>query len=1094
MKQLKQTLLITALLSLLSMDGYAYNAEIDGIFYNFSGNKAIVTYGGSNQHYSGDVTIPKSVSYNSKTYIVSEIGQWAFLNCDELTSLVIPSTIEKIGSSFGNCKKLKRITINSGTIISEKAYSSTSSFQSIFGNQVEHYIIGEGITSIAGYLFAGCSGMKSVTIPSSLTRINDYAFKDCTNLTNVYISNLYSWCKISSYYRPFTKQYDLYLNDAIVTDLTIPSSVKTISNHAFAGCKSITDVTISNGITSIGNASFQDCPNLTNVSLPSSVTSIDKYAFQGCVSLPSVTIPAGVTTIGADAFSGCQGLTEITIPSSLTGIGNNAFGGCPNLTNVTVNSNSILSKSLLGIFGSQVEHYTIGEGVTGIGSSAFSGCSNMTSVTIPSSVTSIGSYAFYECSGLTNIILPGALETIGSNAFKGCSGLISVTIPNSVTDLGEYAFSRCKGLETVVIGNSVKTIGDDAFYYCDALTSVNIPNSVLSIGKEAFMGCKALTSVSIGNSVESIGAYAFQYCNSLSSVDISNSVKTIGYSAFCGCESLETITIPNSVTSLGSSAFLGCRSLTSAILGSGITQIEYRTFMYCEMLSAVTIPNSVISIGESAFSGCDNLESIELPDNIANIGKNAFYMENLKKIYVNKGTRTLFNLWKSGYGGGLTWFSINLNKCFDKSTEMPLPNPHLEVTSTQTSLNVHFEDIYDFYDYSYNGEPLSSNVVSFTGMKPGDKKSVILVVSLEDDKINIGRDFSTVGVNPYIAVSGLTATSFQAKASYKEGDATIESAKFYIGNQLVDGNTISLKGLEPNRIYNASYVVKVKWGENLEKSENFTYDVKITTLPLTLTTLQPKVVSSGNVIVAAESNIDDAEKNVGFEWRRTDWSDDFASNSGTAYLYEGMMEGYIRNLNTEKLWKYRPYYVSDSGTYYYGEWIGLDPTNTSYFEPTVHTYANITVDGNSASIEGLTLPGSDGVASQGFQYWETTSGANEAMMAPAHAPAIPGNAKTVEVSGQVMTATLTGLNYGTTYNYVAFVKTTSGETFYGEVRSFTTEPGATGIYEITDGGSSAAGVHEVARYNLNGQPIDTPERGINIIRYSDGSTRKVVVK
>lgn len=314
-------------------------------------------------------------------------------------------------------------------------------------------------------------------------------------------------------------------------------------------------------------------------------------------------------------------------------------------------------------------------------------------------------------------------------------------------------------------------------------------------------------------------------------------------------------------------------------------------------------------------------------------------------------------------------------------------------------------------------------------------------------------------------------------------------------NVSVDGNTLTVSGLNPGTYYQVEYCIVVSY-ERGGKDFSRSYNTKssCTTLPLTLTTLQPKVVSSGNVIVAAESNIDDAEKNVGFEWRRTDWSDDFASNSGTAYLYEGMMEGYIRNLNTEKLWKYRPYYVSDSGTYYYGEWIGLDPTNTSYFEPTVHTYANITVDGNSASIEGLTLPGSDGVASQGFQYWETTSGANEAMMAPAHAPAIPGNAKTVEVSGQVMTTTLTGLNYGTTYNYVAFVKTTNGEKFYGEVRSFTTEPGATGIYEITDGGSSAAGVHEVARYNLNGQPIDAPERGINIIRYSDGSTRKVVAK
>ena len=91
---------------------------------------------------------------------------------------------------------------------------------------------------------------------------------------------------------------------------------------------------------------------------------------------------------------------------------------------------------------------------------------------------------------------------------------------------------------------------------------------------------------------------------------------------------------------------------------------------------------------------------------------------------------------------------------------------------------------------------------------------------------------------------------------------------------------------------------------------------------LVLNTQQPKVISAGNVIVAAKSNLDDEEEKDGFEWRRTDWTDDFASNTGTAYLFDGMMEGYIRNLYTEKLWKYRPYYESADGQRYCGEWVG----------------------------------------------------------------------------------------------------------------------------------------------------------------------------
>ena len=166
------------------------------------------------------------------------------------------------------------------------------------------------------------------------------------------------------------------------------------------------------------------------------------------------------------------------------------------------------------------------------------------------------------------------------------------------------------------------------------------------------------------------------------------------------------------------------------------------------------------------------------------------------------------------------------------------------------------------------------------------------------------------------------------------------------------------------------------------------------------------------MIVGATTNIDEEEKNVGFEWRRTDWTTEIASNTGSAILYDGTMEGYIRNMNADKLWRYRAYYLSDSGTYYYGDWVGIDPSNTSYFEPTVHTYANAGVEGNTALVRGYALRGSDNVKVQGFRYWRAVSDAKAT--GGAQPAAVPADAvtETVDIVGagqQLMNKTLTGL-------------------------------------------------------------------------------------
>ena len=240
---------------------------------------------------------------------------------------------------------------------------------------------------LGDYAFYGCSGLTSLTLPSSVTSIGSYAFYGCSGLAS----------------------------------LTLPSSVTLIDESAFAGCSGLTSLTILPGVTSIGWYAFEDCSGLTSLTLPSSVTSIGSYAFYGCSGLTSLTIPSSVTSIGYKAFAYCSGLTSLTLPSSVTSIGDEAFVYCSGLTSLTLPSS-----------------------VTSIGDEAFAYCSGLTSLTLPSSVTSIGESAFKGCSGLTSLTIPSGVTSIGSYAFYGCSGLTSIYVYLEKTPkLGKDIFKEC---------------------------------------------------------------------------------------------------------------------------------------------------------------------------------------------------------------------------------------------------------------------------------------------------------------------------------------------------------------------------------------------------------------------------------------------------------------------------------------------------------------------------------------------------------------------------------------------------------------------------------------------------------------------------
>ncbi len=347
-------------------------------------------------------------------------------------------------------------------------------------------------------------------------------------------------------------------------------------------------------------------------------------------------------------------------------------------------------------------------------------------------------------------------------------------------------------------------------------------------------------------------------------------------------------------------------------------------------------------------------------------------------------------------------------------------------------------------------------------------------------EIETGRDLSA----PEVALAQATASSLTLSFvnDYPEFSEMVEFSGSPI-EKGENGYSMKLTGLDPDYEYEGLASVTLTF-----EDASYTKTCSFRTEPLNLNTLLPKVISEGNVIVAAESNLDDDEANVGFKWRRTAWEDDeeiFPSRSGVAYLYEGMMEGIIRNLSSNP-WKVRPFYTSNAGNTYYGAWRGIDPSDYSYFEPTVHTYAALAVTDSTAEVKGYAMQGTDNVESQGIMYWENTPSSSSRRKANG----IPDDAKIVEVFSPVMKVTLSGLDYDTEYNFVAFVKTANGETFYGEQQSFRTTSDPDGIDEIED---STLEIEE-AWYSLDGKKLAKPQKGINIIRYSDGTTRKVLIK
>jgi len=226
----------------------------------------------------------KYVSFDLSYNTINAIPNNAFYNCDKLTDITLPDSIQSIWDSA----------------------------------------------------FYGCSSLVSITIPDSIINIGDEVFWGTAWLNNqpggvVYIGKI-AYCCVGS----------------IPATTHIKDGTKVIHAYAFNNQVNLTSISIPNSVTTIGDGAFQYCSGLTSVNIPNSVISLGDYAFNGCSKLTSVSIGSGVKSIGDGAFFNCDVLTSVTIPDSVTSIGNEAFYGCRGLNSVTFETGSDIANADFG--------------------------------------------------------------------------------------------------------------------------------------------------------------------------------------------------------------------------------------------------------------------------------------------------------------------------------------------------------------------------------------------------------------------------------------------------------------------------------------------------------------------------------------------------------------------------------------------------------------------------------------------------------------------------------------------------------------------------------------------------------------------------
>ena len=413
---------------------------------------------------------------------VTSIGDFAFNDCQNLTSVSIPASVTSVGScAFDNTPWLEGQP-DGVVYVGKVAYK--------WKGDAAIAAITDGTVSISPSAFEGCTSLATVSIPASVTSVGSYAFENTPWLGDqpdgvVYVGKVaYKW-----------------MGDAAIA--TIADGTVSISPEAFEGAL-ITSVSIPASVTSIGDFAFNSCQDLTSVIIPASVTSIGNYAFQSCTKLEYVyVLPTTPPTIGHNPFNACNALTAIVVPAAAydtyyyddvkgwstyqsklkKNSGNCGTTGSEssvtwsyNLTTKTLtisgtgqmmyygsakgNDNEYHSTAPWSYLDSEIQKVIVDDGVTYIGSYAFAYCTALTSVSLPATVSQMGNYVCYS-SNVTRIDIPATTAaTIGTGGFDACPDGLQIAVPAQLLKTYKEA-ENWSGYAAKMVGVLNETTGFD---------------------------------------------------------------------------------------------------------------------------------------------------------------------------------------------------------------------------------------------------------------------------------------------------------------------------------------------------------------------------------------------------------------------------------------------------------------------------------------------------------------------------------------------------------------------------------------------------------------------------------------------------------
>ena len=396
------------------------------------------------------ITIPESVKY---------IDEYAFDGCSGLTTVTIPNSVISIGSrAFSGCVGLTEINVESSNTeyTSENGilfYNGKTTIVCYPAGKTETtYTIPSSVERINDYAFESCSNLKSLTIPNSVTSIRSNSFLDCDNIEVLEYNTESIYCENAIGSWPVDDGIVIPTNS--LKTVVIGDAVTYIDNESFYECSSLTSVTIGDGVTYIGDEAFEYCSSLTSVTIGESVKKIGDLAFHGCVSLGSVNIPNSVTDIGEDAFGGVK---NINYSGSATGSPWSAF-----CLNGTIDGDFIYADAektkLAGYFGNET-NVTIPDNVTSIGNWVFRG--KFTSIIIPNSVKEIEPWAF-SCPGATVYLLCTEEEWTTSFDWywnhKNSGEIVWGYTPTPVTETAANAVNIYAYGRSIVVENAAEEI------------------------------------------------------------------------------------------------------------------------------------------------------------------------------------------------------------------------------------------------------------------------------------------------------------------------------------------------------------------------------------------------------------------------------------------------------------------------------------------------------------------------------------------------------------------------------------------------------------------------------------------------------------